>query len=69
MTKNALADGFVSIAAKAGAIVFGKGWTVQNEELGAFMTYLAVSGEGEDALIENERIAKRGRELLESQKQ
>ncbi|KAI2616128.1 hypothetical protein GGS26DRAFT_453884 [Hypomontagnella submonticulosa] len=69
VTKNALADGFVSIAAKAGAIVFGKGWTVQNEELGAFMTYLAVSGEGEDALIENERIAKRGRELLESQKQ
>jgi hypothetical protein len=47
--------------------VLGENWSIRNEELGAFMTYLAIDGEGEDFLIENARIVRKGRELLESQ--
>lgn len=47
--------------------VLGDNWCIRIEELGAFMTYLATDGEGEDSLIENARIVKKGRELLELQ--
>lgn len=47
-----------------GATLFGENWAIRVEELGAFMTYLAVSGEGEEPLTENPRIVKKGRELL-----
>ena len=48
--------------------VLGENWCVLIEELGAFMTELAVNGEGEAALTENARIVRRGRELLDSQR-
>ncbi|KAI3325811.1 hypothetical protein HD806DRAFT_553083 [Xylariaceae sp. AK1471] len=50
------------------ASVLGENWCVRIEELGAYMTYLAVDGEGEDSYIENDRIVRKGRELLKSQK-
>ena len=41
--------------------VLGKNWCVRIEELGAFMTYIAINGEGEDVVIENAWIVeKRG---------
>ncbi|KAK7424528.1 hypothetical protein QQX98_000493 [Neonectria punicea] len=61
-TKNLMAKKMLAPAAIMA--LFGENWCVLNEELGAFMTYLAVSGEGEDHLIENGRIVRRGRELL-----
>lgn len=50
------------------AAILGENWCVRIEELGAFMTYLAINGEGEDSVIENRRIVRKGRELLELQK-
>lgn len=44
--------------------ILGPSWGIRLEELGAFMTYLAVDGEGESAVIENHRIALKGREAL-----
>ena len=67
-TRTPIADGMVSVVAGLGALVLGQNWTVWNEELGAFMVYLVINGEGEEPLIENARIARRGRELLKSQK-
>ncbi|KAF7558431.1 hypothetical protein G7046_g5728 [Stylonectria norvegica] len=49
------------------ASALGENWSIKNDELGAFMTYLAVDGRGEESLIENARIVRRGRELLEAQ--
>ncbi|KPM39541.1 hypothetical protein AK830_g7019 [Neonectria ditissima] len=46
------------------AALFGENLCVMNEELGAFMTYLAIDGKGEEHLIENARIVRRGKELL-----
>ncbi|KAF2963300.1 hypothetical protein GQX73_g10277 [Xylaria multiplex] len=48
------------------ASILGDNWCVRSEELGAFMAYLAVDGEGESSVIENARIARKGRELLKS---
>ncbi|KAI0103287.1 hypothetical protein GGR51DRAFT_573239 [Nemania sp. FL0031] len=50
------------------AAILGENWCVLIEELGAFMTYLTVDGEGENTVIENARIVRKGRELLELQK-
>ncbi|KAJ8131561.1 hypothetical protein O1611_g2064 [Lasiodiplodia mahajangana] len=50
------------------AAILGENWCVRIEELGAFMTYLTVDGEGESTVIENARIARKGRELLELQR-
>lgn len=47
--------------------LFGENWCVRVEELAAFMTNLAVNGEGEDPVTENARIVVRGRELLGAQ--
>ncbi|KAI2615198.1 hypothetical protein GGR54DRAFT_301675 [Hypoxylon sp. NC1633] len=45
----------------------GENWSVRNEELGAFMTYLAIDGKGEDSTIENAGIVRKGREVLRAQ--
>lgn len=45
----------------------GENVSVRNEELAAFMTYLAISGKGECCISENLRIVTKGRELLDSQ--
>ncbi|KAI8966429.1 hypothetical protein F5Y11DRAFT_343490 [Daldinia sp. FL1419] len=50
------------------ATVLGENWCVRVEELAAFMTYLAIDGQGEDLLLQNTRIVRKGRELLESLK-
>ena len=50
------------------AAMLGENWCIRNEELGAFMTYLAIDGKGEDSITENLRIVRKGRELLELQK-
>ncbi|KAI1803736.1 hypothetical protein F4811DRAFT_315927 [Daldinia bambusicola] len=47
------------------ATVLGENLSVRVEELAAFMTYIAIDGQGEDSLIENVRIARKGRELLD----
>lgn len=44
--------------------LLGENFSVKAQELGAFMAYLAVDGEGEEAVTENARIVRRGRELL-----
>jgi len=48
--------------------VLGENWSIRLEELGAFMTYIASNGKGEGSISENARIVRRGRELLESQR-
>jgi hypothetical protein len=52
------------------ASLLGDDWCVRIEELGAFMTYLAVARDAEEEglYIQNARIAKKGRELLETQR-
>lgn len=62
--KTWLGGGAMGVLNGMAGLVLGKDWTVRVDELGAFMGYLAISGEGEEAVIENERIARRGRELL-----
>ncbi|KAI0904088.1 hypothetical protein F4823DRAFT_616193 [Ustulina deusta] len=46
------------------ASILGDNWCVRIEELGAFMTYLAIDGEEESSVIENAGIVRKGRELL-----
>lgn len=56
------------MAASGGGVIgslMGENWTVRLEELGAFMAQLAINAEGEEPIIENARIVRRGRELLE----
>ncbi|KAJ3533287.1 hypothetical protein NM208_g8050 [Fusarium decemcellulare] len=60
LTKNMMAPGVI------GALM-GENWSIQMEELGAFVTYLVVDGQEEDSVIENARMVRRGRELLEMQ--
>lgn len=67
MPKEMMAGGVVGMISIIGAVM-GENWSVRIDELGAFMTYLAISGEGEDSIIENARIVRKGTELLESQK-
>ncbi|KAI0845877.1 hypothetical protein F5Y00DRAFT_161723 [Daldinia vernicosa] len=45
--------------------VLGEHLSVRVEVLAAFTTYLAIDGRGEESSIENMRIARKGRELLE----
>ncbi|KAI0460570.1 hypothetical protein F5B21DRAFT_452323 [Xylaria acuta] len=49
------------------ASLLGENWCVQIEELGAFMTHLAIDGEEESSVIQNARIVRKGRELLKLQ--
>lgn len=45
--------------------VLGDNWVVVIEELGAFMAFLAVDGEGEQPITQNARIAVKGRQSLQ----
>ena len=47
-------------------VILGKNWSVRVEELGAYMTYLAMGGEEEQSLINNARIVRKGRQTLDS---
>ncbi|KAI0486742.1 hypothetical protein F4859DRAFT_312409 [Xylaria cf. heliscus] len=49
------------------ASMLGENWCVLIEELGAFMTYLAIDGEEESSVIQNSRIVRKARELLKLQ--
>lgn len=51
-----------------GVTLIGDNFAVRGEELGAFMTYLVVDGQGESPISENARIARKGRELLRESK-
>ncbi|KAI0399441.1 hypothetical protein F4802DRAFT_589473 [Xylaria palmicola] len=53
---------------RAVASMLGDNWCVMIEHLGTFMTYLALEAEEESPIIENTRIARKGRELLKSQR-
>lgn len=46
--------------------LLGENWCINIEELGAFMTYLAVDGQGEEPVSQNLRMVTRGRELLKA---
>ncbi|OTA52566.1 hypothetical protein K449DRAFT_391354 [Hypoxylon sp. EC38] len=61
-----LMDGGVLGIFTAIGTVLGENWSVRLEELGAFMVYLAIDGRGEDHIVDNARIVRRGRMLLES---
>jgi len=52
------------------ASILGDNWCIRLEELGAYMTYLAVApdAEKEGLYIQNDRIAKKGREFLQLQR-
>ncbi|KAI8714098.1 hypothetical protein NCS52_01129100 [Fusarium sp. LHS14.1] len=65
--KTWFGSGFLGIVTSLGAVM-GENWSVHIEELGAFMMYLALDGQGEEPLLLNDRIVRRGRELLELQK-
>lgn len=65
MPRGILSGGLLGVITRMGSVM-GENWSVRNEELGAFMAYLAISGEGEDPISENVRIVRRGKELLES---
>ncbi|CAI6090960.1 unnamed protein product [Clonostachys chloroleuca] len=45
-------------------LVMGRSWSVRVRELSAYMVYLALGGEESDAVIMNERIVEKGRELV-----
>lgn len=65
VTKNMPAPGVI---AGTLAAILGANWAIRIEELGAFMTYLAIDGNGEDPITETARMVVKGRELLELQK-
>ncbi|KAI1505757.1 hypothetical protein F5X99DRAFT_415816 [Biscogniauxia marginata] len=65
--RKLIAGGVIGAVGSIGAVL-GENWSVRIEELGAFMTYLAINGKGEDSIVENARIVGKGRELLKSQK-
>ncbi|KAF2261383.1 hypothetical protein CC78DRAFT_619437 [Lojkania enalia] len=46
--------------------VVGRRYTIRAEELGAFIADMVVHGSKEDGIVWNERIAAKGRELLEN---
>lgn len=48
------------------AAMLGENWCVGIEELGAFMTHLAMGGEDGSSVIENARISNKGKELLKT---
>ncbi|CAH0017402.1 unnamed protein product [Clonostachys rhizophaga] len=45
-------------------LVMGRSWSVRARELSAYMVYLALGGEESGAVIMNERIVEKGRELV-----
>ncbi|KAI0973795.1 hypothetical protein F4678DRAFT_410360 [Xylaria arbuscula] len=47
------------------ASILGEKRCVRIEELGAFMVYLAIDGGDESSIIQNARIVRKGRELLQ----
>lgn len=51
-----------------GVWLMGDNWALSGEQLGAFMTYLVVDGQGESPISLNARIAEKGRELLRERK-
>ncbi|KAJ9144496.1 putative Nucleoside-diphosphate-sugar epimerase [Pleurostoma richardsiae] len=65
--KQIMDGGMTGVFTRIGAVM-GENWSVRIEELGAFMTYLAIDGKGEDSIIENARIVRKGRGLLKSRK-
>ncbi|KAM6522768.1 hypothetical protein FALCPG4_012383 [Fusarium falciforme] len=65
--KTMFGSGFLGIVTSLGTVM-GENWSVHIEELGAFMMYLALDGQGEEPLLLNARIVRRGRELLELRK-
>lgn len=44
--------------------ITGNGWFVGEDELGAFMVDLAITGEEKETIILNPRILEKGRELV-----
>lgn len=52
------------------ASLMGPSWVIRGDELGAAMTYLAVDGdaEREDSILQNLRLAEKGREILAAQR-
>ncbi|KAJ4328405.1 hypothetical protein N0V84_001088 [Fusarium piperis] len=60
-------SGLIGVLTSMGTVM-GENWSVHIQELGAFMMYLALDGQGEEPLLLNARIVRRGRELLEQQK-
>ncbi|KAI0151879.1 hypothetical protein F4776DRAFT_28 [Hypoxylon sp. NC0597] len=67
VSKRLMDGGVLGILTAIGTVL-GENWSVRLEELGAFMVYLAIDGRGEDHVVENARIVRGGRVLLESQK-
>ncbi|KAM0424197.1 hypothetical protein ACHAPT_010568 [Fusarium lateritium] len=65
--RSMFGTGLLGVFTTMGACM-GENWSVRIEELGAYMMYLATDGQGEEPLILNARIVRRGRELLELQK-
>ncbi|KAI0430899.1 hypothetical protein F5Y09DRAFT_306442 [Xylaria sp. FL1042] len=55
------------IGSRTIASMLGENWCVRIEELGAFMTHLAINSEEESSVIENAHIVRKGRELLKAQ--
>ncbi|KAH6970663.1 hypothetical protein BKA56DRAFT_496937 [Ilyonectria sp. MPI-CAGE-AT-0026] len=64
--KKVMGSGVLGMFTAMGAVM-GENWSIRIDELGAFMTYLAIDGKGEDSITENARIVRKGRELLKSQ--
>jgi hypothetical protein len=46
----------------------GTGLAIRAEELGAYVADLIVNGNEQDTLLENERLVKKGRKLLETRR-
>jgi hypothetical protein len=65
--KKMMAGGVIGMITGIGTVL-GENWSIRLDELGVFMTYLAINGETEDSIIENARIVRKGRELLESKR-
>jgi hypothetical protein len=65
VTRNMPAPGVI---AGTLAAILGGNWAIRVEELGAFMIYLAIDGQGEEPITETARMAAKGRELLALQK-
>ncbi|KAI9044356.1 putative nucleoside-diphosphate-sugar epimerase [Aspergillus affinis] len=58
------AGGWLYMITPIGALL-GENWSVKVQELGAFMTHLVIDGADEEAVSENARIVRKGRELLD----
>ncbi|KAI1159207.1 hypothetical protein F5B18DRAFT_37192 [Nemania serpens] len=54
------------IGSRTVAAMLGENWCVGIEELGIFMTHLALGGEEGNSVIENAHISRKGKELLKN---